>query len=82
MKVLKARLYDLEILAKEKKMEDLAGDKKDIAWGSQIRSYVLQPYRIVKDHKTGTEVGDVDSVLDGDIDKFLNESLKLKARKQ
>ena len=82
MKVLKARLYDLEIKAKEKKMEELVGDKKDIAWGSQIRSYVLQPYRIVKDHKTGSEIGDVDSVLDGDIDKFLKESLKAKARKQ
>lgn len=82
MKVLKARLYDLEMKAKEKKIEDLVGDKKDIAWGSQIRSYVLQPYRMVKDHKTDTEMGDVDSVLDGDIDKFLKESLKLKARKQ
>ena len=82
LKVLKARLYDLEIRAKEKKMAELVGDKKDIAWGSQIRSYVLQPYRMVKDHKTGTEVGDVDSVLDGDIDIFLKESLKAKARKQ
>jgi len=82
MKVLKARLYDLEIKAKEKKMEELVGDKKDIAWGSQIRSYVLQPYRIVKDHKTGSEIGDVDSVLDGNIDIFLKESLKLKTRKQ
>ncbi len=81
LKVLKARLYDLEIKAKEKKMEELAGDKKDIAWGSQIRSYVLQPYRIAKDHKTGSEIGDVDSVLDGDIDIFLKESLKAKARK-
>lgn len=82
LKVLKARLYDLEIKAKEKKMEELVGDKKDIAWGSQIRSYVLQPYRIVKDHKTGSEIGDVDSVLDGNIDIFLKESLKLKTRKQ
>ena len=82
MKVLKARLYDMEIKAKEKKMEELVGDKKDIAWGSQIRSYVLQPYRIVKDHKTGSEIGDVDSVLDGNIDMFLKESLKLKTRKQ
>ncbi len=81
LKVLKARLYDLEIKAKEKKMEELAGDKKDIAWGSQIRSYVLQPYRIAKDHKTGSEIGDVDSVLDEDIDIFLKESLKAKARK-
>jgi len=81
MKVLKARLYDLELKAQEKKMEDLVGDKKDIAWGSQIRSYVLQPYRLVKDHRTGIEVGNVDSVLDGDIDLFIKEFLKTKARK-
>jgi len=81
LKVLKGRLYDLEMKAKEKKMEELVGDKKDIAWGSQIRSYVLQPYRIVKDHKTGSEIGDVDSVLDGEIDIFLKESLKAKAKK-
>jgi peptide chain release factor 2 len=76
MKIMKARLYDLELKAKEKKMEDLVGDKKGIAWGSQIRSYVLQPYRLVKDHRTGVEVGDVDSVLDGNIDRFIKEYLK------
>ncbi len=81
MKILKARLYDLELKAQEKKMEDLVGDKKDIAWGSQIRSYVLQPYRLVKDHRTGIEVGDVDSVLDGKIDRFIKEFLKTKTRK-
>jgi peptide chain release factor 2 len=80
MKILKARLYDLQMKEKEKKMENLAGDKKDIAWGSQIRSYVLQPYRLVKDHRTGLEVGDVDSVLEGDIDRFIKEYLKTKAR--
>jgi peptide chain release factor 2 len=79
MKILKARLYDLEVKAKEKKMEDIVGDKKGIAWGSQIRSYVLQPYRLVKDHRTGAEVGDVDSVLDGDIDRFIKEYLKTRA---
>jgi peptide chain release factor 2 len=81
MKILKARIYDLELKAKEKKMEDLIGDKKDIAWGSQIRSYVLQPYRLVKDHRTGIEVGNVDSVLDGDIDRFIKEFLKWKTTK-
>jgi len=81
MKILKARLYDLEVKAKEKKMEDLVGDKKGIAWGSQIRSYVLQPYRLVKDHRTGIEAGNVDAVLDGDIDKFIKEYLKTKAMK-
>ncbi len=80
MKILKARLYDLEVTAKEKKMENLAGDKKGIAWGSQIRSYVLQPYRLVKDHRTGIEMGDVDSVLDGCIDIFIKEFLKAKDR--
>lgn len=81
MKILKARIYDLEIKAKEKKMEDLVGDKKGIAWGNQIRSYVLQPYRMVKDHRTGIEAGNVDAVLDGDIDKFIKEFLKTKAAK-
>ncbi len=82
MKILKARLYDLEVQAKEKKLSDLAGDKKGIAWGSQIRSYVLQPYRLVKDHRTGLEIGDVDSVLDGSIDRFIKEFLKTKAKQQ
>ncbi|MHB8881091.1 MAG: peptide chain release factor 2 [Thermodesulfovibrionales bacterium] len=82
MKILKARLYDLELKAKEKKMDDLAGDKKGIAWGSQIRSYVLQPYRLVKDHRTGLEVGDVDSVLNGNIDAFIKEYLMFKTTKQ
>jgi peptide chain release factor 2 len=81
MKILKARLYDLQVKEKERKMEHLAGDKKDIAWGSQIRSYVLQPYRLVKDHRTGLEVGDVDSVLEGDIDRFIKEYLKTKGRR-
>jgi peptide chain release factor 2 len=80
MKVLKAKLYDLQMREKEKKMENLVGDKKDIAWGSQIRSYVLQPYRLVKDHRTGLEIGNVDAVLDGDIDRFIKEYLKTKAR--
>lgn len=76
MKILKGRIYDLQIKAKEKKMEEIVGDKKEIAWGSQIRSYVLQPYRMVKDHRTGLEIGDVDSVLDGNIERFLKEFLK------
>jgi len=80
MKILKARLYDLEIRAKEKRLEDAAGDKKGIAWGSQIRSYVLQPYQLVKDHRTGVEVGDVNSVLDGSIDMFIKEFLKFRTK--
>ncbi|MEJ2697792.1 MAG: peptide chain release factor 2 [Candidatus Sulfobium sp.] len=81
MKVLKAKLYDLEVREKEKKMEDIVGDKKDIAWGSQIRSYVLQPYRLVKDHRTGLEMGNVDAVLNGDIDRFIKEYLKAKTKR-
>jgi len=57
-------------------MENIIGDKKGIAWGSQIRSYVLQPYRLVKDHRTSIEIGNVDSVLDGDIDKFIQAFLE------
>ncbi len=82
MKILKARLYDLERKKKEKKIDDLVGNKKDIAWGSQIRSYILQPYRLVKDHRTGVEAGDVDAVLDGNIDMFIKEFLKTKEKKQ
>lgn len=54
------------------------GDKKGIAWGSQIRSYILQPYRIVKDHRTNMEIGNVDAVLDGDIDDFIKSFLRKK----
>ena len=75
MKVLRARLYDLEVKEKEKEMESLVGEKKDIAWGSQIRSYVFQPYRMVKDHRTNTEIGNVDAVMDGDLDQLIRNYL-------
>ena len=75
MKVLKAKLYDLEVKSKEKEMADLIGEKKEIAWGSQIRSYVFQPYQMVKDHRTDTEVGNVEAVMDGDIDLFIRNYL-------
>lgn len=78
MKILKARLYDLKLREKEKKMENFMGDKKGIAWGNQIRSYILQPYRIVKDHRTNMETGNVDIVLDGAIDDFIKAYLKKK----
>jgi peptide chain release factor 2 len=71
MKVLKARLYDLEMKKRAEAQAVREGQKKDIAWGSQIRSYVLHPYRMVKDHRTGEEVGDAGRVLDGDIDPFI-----------
>ncbi len=75
MKVLKSRLYQLEKEKQNRKMQDLHDSKDDIAWGSQIRSYVLHPYRMVKDHRTDYEVGDVDRVLDGDLDQFIEETL-------
>ncbi len=78
MKILKARLYDKKLREQEKKIESFVGDKKVIAWGNQIRSYVLQPYRIVKDHRTGIEIGNVDAVLDGNIDDFIKAYLKKK----
>jgi peptide chain release factor 2 len=81
MKVLKARIYDLQLKEKEKKMEGIVGDKKGISWGNQIRSYVLQPYRLVKDHRTDLEVGNVDAVLDGDIDKFIDAYLREMSKK-
>ena len=72
MKVLKARLYDLEMKKRNEEIAKREGQKMENAWGSQIRSYVLQPYRMVKDHRTGETVGDADSVLEGAIDPFLN----------
>ncbi len=75
MKILRARLYELEMEKQKEKMEGLHKSKKDIAWGSQIRSYVLHPYRMVKDHRTGVEVGNTDAVLDGDIDRFIEAYL-------
>jgi peptide chain release factor 2 len=81
MKVLKARLFDLKLKEQEKRMEIIVGDKKGIAWGSQIRSYILQPYRVVKDHRTGIEVGNVDAILDGSIDEFIKSYLMKKGKK-
>jgi peptide chain release factor 2 len=75
LKFLKARLYELEMKEREKELEQLHSSKKQIAWGSQIRSYILQPYRMVKDHRTGMDVGNVEAVLDGDIDKFMETFL-------
>jgi len=81
MKVLKSRLYELELRKRKEEQDKREGEKMDIAWGSQIRSYVLQPYRMVKDHRTGEQVGDADGVLDGDIDPFLEAYLKGKIAK-
>jgi peptide chain release factor 2 len=70
-KVLKSRLYQLEKDKQNQKMQNLHDGKDEIAWGSQIRSYVLHPYRMVKDHRIDLEIGDVDKVLDGDLDPFI-----------
>lgn len=75
MKILKARLYELQLKEKNEKMNEVNASKKDIAWGSQIRSYVMHPYRLVKDHRTGLEIGNVDAVMDGEIDKFIHDYL-------
>jgi peptide chain release factor 2 len=79
MKVLKARLYDLRRKEQQAKLDALGGEKKDIAFGSQIRSYVLHPYQMVKDHRTKLQVGDVTRVLDGDLDEFIQAYLLKKA---
>jgi peptide chain release factor 2 len=79
MKVLKSRLYDLKLKEQQDKLDQLGGEKKDIAFGSQIRSYVLHPYQMAKDHRTKEEVGDVNRVLDGDLDPFIKSYLMKKA---
>jgi len=81
MKILKARLYSLKIEEDRKKREVLTGGKKEIAWGSQIRSYVFHPYTLVKDHRTDLEVRDVQRVMDGDLDPFIDAYLRLKEPK-
>jgi peptide chain release factor 2 len=79
MKVLKARLFDMKLKEQQAKLEQIAGAKKEIGFGSQIRSYVLQPYQMIKDHRTKVEVGDVNRVLDGDLDPFIKTYLMQKA---
>lgn len=75
MKVLKSRLYELKLQEQSEKLDEMSKSKKEIAWGSQIRSYVLHPYKMIKDHRTKIEVGNVNSVLDGDIDAFIEAYL-------
>jgi peptide chain release factor 2 len=75
MKMLMAKLYEKQQQEKAQAKETLHGDKKEIAWGSQIRSYVLQPYRLIKDHRTEVEIGNVDAVLDGRLDPFIKAFL-------
>lgn len=80
MNMLKAKLIVLAEEEKKEKIEDLQGNYSQIAWGSQIRSYVFQPYTLVKDHRTNTEMGDVNRVMDGDLDPFINAYLQMKAK--
>lgn len=75
MKILRARLYELEREKQREKMDELNSTKKEIGWGSQIRSYVLHPYRMIKDHRTDFETGNVDPVLDGDLSEFIKSYL-------
>jgi len=79
MRVLKARLYDLRLKEQQARLQEIAGVKKDIGFGNQIRSYVLQPYQMVKDHRTSLEAGDVNRVLGGDLDTFIQTYLMQKA---
>lgn len=76
MQMLKAKLFLLKQEANAEKLSDIRGEVKEIGWGNQIRSYVLQPYTMVKDHRTGVESGNADAVLDGGLDLFINGYLK------
>ncbi len=75
MKILRSRLYEQKLKEQEEKMSEFHKGKKEITWGSQIRSYILQPYRLIKDHRTGFEAGNVDAVLDGKLDEFIEAFL-------
>ena len=78
MKILKSKLYLIQKEKEEEELRNKKGEEKDIAWGSQIRSYVFQPYQLVKDHRTNYEIGNVQNVMDGNITGFLHEYLILK----
>lgn len=79
MKYLRSRLYEMKLREQNEKLEEVERSKKDIAWGSQIRSYILHPYKLVKDHRTNLETGNVTKVLDGEIDEFIETFLLTKA---
>ncbi len=76
LKMLRAKLYEKELTERERRLKELSGEKKEIAWGSQIRNYVFQPYTLVKDTRTKYEVGNIHAVMDGDLDDFINAYLK------
>jgi peptide chain release factor 2 len=79
MRVLKARLYDMKTKDNQAKLAQISGAKKEIGFGSQIRSYVLHPYQLVKDHRTREQVGDINRILDGDLDGFIKAYLMKKS---
>jgi peptide chain release factor 2 len=81
MKVLRARLHQREKQRQDEKLQEMHDSKEEIAWGSQIRSYVLQPYQMVKDHRIGMDIGNVNEVLDGGIDPFIEGVLLAKEAK-
>src|SRR3954469_19756501 len=76
MKMLKSKLYQLEIVKKEEQLAEIRGEQKEIGWGSQIRSYVFHPYSMVKDHRTNAETGNIGAVMDGEIDEFIDAYLR------
>jgi len=78
--VLKSRVYMLEQQKRDAELAKLYGDKGEIAWGNQIRSYVMQPYRMIKDHRTNFQTGDVEAVLDGELDGFIESYLRHRAK--
>ena len=80
MRMLKSKLIDLKERAHKEKIEDLTGELKDMGWGSQIRSYVFHPYNMVKDHRTNVETANIQAVMDGEIDGFINAYLKMNAK--
>lgn len=80
MKMLKAKLLELKEREQKEKIDGIKGEQRDIAWGSQIRSYVFHPYSMVKDHRTNTEIGNVNAVMDGEIDDFINDFLKTQVK--
>lgn len=82
MKILKSRLLELNRREKQEEIEQIRGERKDIGWGSQIRSYVFQPYQMVKDHRTEVETGNVQAVMDGDIDRFIEECLRWRKKQE
>lgn len=82
MKMLRSKLFQIKEREHLEHIEDIKGDQKEIAWGSQIRSYVFMPYTMVKDHRTGYETGNVDAVMDGDLDGFINAFLKMDSKEK